>query len=244
VRVESLILRMRTRSPLDAADLGVRLAQANAKSVYYCYAIVAAPIMAIALATHEIAIWLPPALLWWSKPWLDRTILFVLSRAAFGQPTSPRDLWQAQGTVWWHRLLLTWTWRRASPWRSLTQPVYQLEGLSLVGLPPRLKQIRRRTAGSALLVTSAFGLAESALVLGVASLLVWFAPFGQGQAVVDAALSGGQGPAWLVMAAAYALAVLFLEPFFVAAGFGMYLNRRTELEAWDVEQELRRAFAA
>jgi hypothetical protein len=42
----------------------------------------------------------------------------------------------------------------------------------------------------------------------------------------------------------YAIAVLFLEPFFVAAGFGMYLHRRAELEAWDIEQEFRRAFAA
>jgi hypothetical protein len=42
---------------------------------------------------------------------------------------------------------------------------------------------------------------------------------------------------------AYVVAVLFLEPFYVAAGFAMYLNRRAELEAWDIEQEFRRAFA-
>ena len=45
------------------------------------------------------------------------------------------------------------------------------------------------------------------------------------------------------MAVAYAIVIGFLEPFYVAAGFAMYLNRRAELEAWDVEQELRRAFA-
>ena len=44
-------------------------------------------------------------------------------------------------------------------------------------------------------------------------------------------------------AVAYAVVIGFLEPFYVAAGFAMYLNRRAELEAWDVEQELRRAFA-
>ena len=37
-------------------------------------------------------------------------------------------------------------------------------------------------------------------------------------------------------------AVLFLEPFYVGAGFAIYLNRRAELEAWDIEQEFRRAF--
>ena len=45
------------------------------------------------------------------------------------------------------------------------------------------------------------------------------------------------------MAVAYAIVIAFLEPFYVAAGFAMYLNRRAELEAWDVEQELRRAFS-
>ena len=44
-----------------------------------------------------------------------------------------------------------------------------------------------------------------------------------------------------VIAVAYAAAVAFLEPLYVAAGFGMYLNRRVELEAWDIEQEFRRA---
>jgi len=41
---------------------------------------------------------------------------------------------------------------------------------------------------------------------------------------------------------AYSIAVLLLEPFYVAAGFAMYLNRRAELEAWDIEQEFRQAF--
>ena len=47
----------------------------------------------------------------------------------------------------------------------------------------------------------------------------------------------------LALPIAYATAVLFVEPFYVAAGFAMYLNRRAELEAWDIEQKFRRAFA-
>jgi hypothetical protein len=38
----------------------------------------------------------------------------------------------------------------------------------------------------------------------------------------------------------YAAIILFLEPFYVAAGFGLYLNRRTLLEGWDIEVALRR----
>jgi len=59
-------------------------------------------------------------------------------------------------------------------------------------------------------------------------------------------LLSGEVPGVLAFAApvAYAIVVLFLEPFFVAAGFAMYLNRRADLEAWDIEQEFRRAFAS
>ena len=36
------------------------------------------------------------------------------------------------------------------------------------------------------------------------------------------------------------LASSVIEPFYVGAGFGLYLDRRTRLEAWDVEIGLRR----
>ncbi|MEG0184369.1 MAG: DUF4129 domain-containing protein, partial [Stenotrophomonas sp.] len=36
------------------------------------------------------------------------------------------------------------------------------------------------------------------------------------------------------------LAAALIGPFYVAAGFGLYLNRRTQMEAWDVEIALRR----
>ena len=116
---------------MEASDLGVGLCQSAAFSVYTCYAVVAIPIAAIAFSTIDIAKWLPAIVLWCAKPWLDRTILFVLSRAAFGQTTAPFDVWLAQRSVWWSQWPLTWTVRRLSLWRSLTQPVYQLEGLSI-----------------------------------------------------------------------------------------------------------------
>jgi hypothetical protein len=181
--------------------------------------------------------------LFFAKPWLDRTILFVLSRAAFGQTTTLQQLWEAQRQVWWSQLFLTWTWRRLSPWRSFTQPVYQLEGLSVGKIRRRVAQIRRRKRGTALLVTAAFATAETCLVVTVLSFLVWFAP---GESAPDLGVLLFDETNLLLEVAsaiAYAIVIAFLEPFYVAAGFAMYLNRRAELEAWDVEQELRRAFA-
>jgi hypothetical protein len=243
VQIDALALRMRPRAPLEAADLGVRLCQGSARSVYTCFAVAYLPVVALALASFDIAAWLPPIVIFLAKPWLDRTILFVLARAAFGQDTRVSDLWRARGQVWWQQFVLTWTWRRLSPWRSFTQPVYQLEGLSFGKLGARVRQIRSRRKGSALLMTSAFSISETCLEFALASLLVWFAPAEEGLGLIEAFWAGeGTFFAW-VSFVSYAVVVAFIEPFYVAAGFATYLNRRAELEAWDVEQELRRAFA-
>jgi hypothetical protein len=245
VQVDSLIVRLRPRAPFEAADLGARMCQQASASVYRCYLAVALPLVTLCLGSFGIAHWLPGLALWCCKPWLDRTVLFVLSRAAFGQPTSLAELWEAQRQVWWGQLLLTFTLQRLSAWRSFTQPVYQLEGLSLLTSRKRVLQIRGRDTRAATFVTSAFATAETCLALSVLSLAFWLAPAGHMPNVSALLMSapGGNDLVLLAPSIAYALAVLFLEPFYVAAGFAMYLNRRAELEAWDIEQDLRRAFA-
>jgi hypothetical protein len=243
VQVDALAVRLRSRTPLEAADLGARLCQCTARSVYCCYGLVALPVTVLALASLAIASWLPTMVIWCAKPWLDRTILFVLARAAFGQPTTPADVWRAQRQVWWSQLLFTWTVQRLSPWRSLTQPVYQLEGLSLWTALSRVRQIRRRNAGFALMVTHAFSLSETAIMVALVSFAFWFAPSGRTPQLLD--LWSGEPTLFQVyLPVAYVATVLFLEPFYVGAGFAMYLNRRAQLEAWDIEQEFRRAFAS
>ena len=243
MQVDALAVRLRPRTPLEAADLGVRLCQGTARSIYPCYALVAVPLMVLAFASYEIAAWLPGLVIWWAKPWLDRTILYVLSRAAFGIATTPADVWRAQREVWWRQFPFTWTVRRLSPWRALTEPVYQLEGFSIFKARARIRQIRNRVMGSALMMTSVFGLAEIALSIAIFSLAFWLAPTGRAPQFDE--FIAGEAPAFVVLwvPLAYAMTVLFLEPFYVASGFGMYLNRRAELEAWDIEQEFRRAFA-
>lgn len=244
MRVEAFSIRLRPRANFEAADLGVRLCQSSAKDVYTCYLSVYVPVVALAFACYEIAAWLPVVILWWAKPWLDRTILFALSRAAFGQRARPTDVWREQRQVWWGQLLRTLTLRRLSPWRSFTQPVYQLEGLRGAGLQARLRQVRAGRTRAGIAILSAFSCAETAVTLALTSLAGWLAPQGSGISL-GAVIHALDGTGWLdlVMSIAYAMAIGFVEPFFVAAGFALYLSRRAELEAWDVEQELRRAFA-
>ena len=241
--VDTLAVRLRPRTPNEAIDLGVRLCQSAAPSVYRCFALVYVPVILLALASTEVIGWFATIVIWWLKPWLDRTILFVLSRAAFGQPTTIGDLWRAQWRVWWRPLLFSVTVRRLSLWRSLTEPVYLLEDGPALGSGGRIVQIRNRVVGSAFMMTQAFLTAELAIYMGVFSLFFWFTPTGMELDLSQ--LFGDEVPAMLGFAnfMSYAVAIFLLEPFYVAAGFAMYLNRRAELEAWDIEQEFKRAFA-
>jgi hypothetical protein len=67
-------------------------------------------------------------------------------------------------------------------------------------------------------------------------------PRGVDRDLLDLVVGQGSEEGWLVwvLVGAYVATVLVLEPFYVAAGFGLYLNRRTQLEAWDVELRFRR----
>ena len=245
MRVDAFAIRLRPRGNFEAADLGVRLCQSAARTVFPCYLAVLIPTTLVALSCYEIADWLPMLVLWWSKSWLDRTIVFALSRAAFGETTHPRDLWREQREVWWRQLLLTLTLRRLSPWRSFTQPVYQLEGLRGKELRARVRQIRsgRTRAGAGL--TTGFGCAEISVFLGLLSLILWFAPQGYEHNITALLFMGSDAHALdIVSTVAYAITIGFVEPFYVASGFALYLNRRAELEAWDIEQEFRRAFGS
>jgi hypothetical protein len=243
MKVEAMALILRPRSIWEGCDLGVRLLQSWHRSVYSSYLTVAVPLFLLFLATDGIAGWLPVLLIWLSKPWLDRTILFALSRALFGEATGPREVWAARRQVWWAQLAATLTLRRLSASRSFSQPIAQLEGLSGRALRARSHQITLRHRGVARTMTQAFAIAELALVTSILSLQAWLAPhYFELNLNFFTAMSGPKER--LLTSIAYAAAVAFVEPFYVAAGFGLYLNRRVELEAWDIEQEFRRAFAA
>src|SRR5262249_19351065 len=148
MQVESMQLVLRRRSPWEGCDIGVRLLQDAMKSVYRCHLIVAVPLFVLFLWTIDIAPWLPVVLIWASKPWFDRTILFVLSRALFGATSSLSELWSARQAVWSSQFFETLV-RRLSASRSFTQSVQQLEGLKGKPRRERLRTFAARQRGVA-----------------------------------------------------------------------------------------------
>jgi hypothetical protein len=243
MRVETLSVRLRPRSMAEAADLGVLLVHQHARSIVGVWAPTYAAVALIALATIEMGSWLPWLILFCAKPWLDRTLLFVLSRAVFGEATRFADLWQHRAGVWRSDLLATFTLGRLSPWRSYAQAIGQLEGQRGRARWRRRGLMLRGKRGAAFGLQFVFANLEFVLVLGVLALTLWFAPEGTHRHVLSWLRDAESVANQLVMNGIYVLVVFVLEPFYVAAGFAMYLNRRVELEAWDIEQEFRHAFA-
>lgn len=241
MKVDAIRLDLRPRGMFEAADLGVRIVSAHRRSVWASCAPVYAFVLLIAAAALPFGIgWAILALIW-LKPWLDRSILFVLARAVFGEETRFADLWAARRAVAWQGLLGALTIRRLSPWRSYVQPVLQLEGQRGKARRERIARILGPHRGAALAMQTAFASVESALALGLTALIPWLTPAAEGSSWLELLRVNGYWAtaAFLVF---FALAVAIVEPFFVGAGFAMYLNRRVELEAWDIEQEFRLAF--
>jgi len=242
MKVDAIRLDLRPRSMFEAADLGVRLVSAHLRSVWTSCAPVYAFVLLVAATMLPFGIGWTLLTVMWLKPWLDRSILFVLARAVFGEETRFADVWAARRAVGWQGLLGALTVRRLSPWRSYVQPVLQLEGQRGKARRERVARILGSHRGAALAMQTAFATIESALVVGLLALLPWLMPADDQSSWLALLFEGGSWPSG-AGPAAYVIAIAIVEPFFVGAGFAMYLNRRVELEAWDIEQEFRLAFA-
>lgn len=247
MRVEALAVALRPRLASEASDLGVALVRTHARSVWRSFAPVYAVFFLLACATVEIRPWLPSVLIWWCKPWLDCCLLFILSRAVFGQSTRFADLWRPGAAIWRRQWLRTLLWQRLSFWRSFTQPVYQLEGQRGPPMRRRRRLLLDGQRGPASAMMLAFLHVEMALYFGLVTAMYWLIPQGSQDGMFEWLLSGSGAEQnyWaLTPAVIYAAVVLVVEPFYVAAGLALYLNRRVELEAWDIEQEFRHDFAS
>lgn len=239
MNLDALTLRLRPRVAYEAMDLGQLLLRRNAASVYRVWAVTVLPLMLACILLMPVAPWLPALLIWWLKPLYDRIVLYVLSRAVFGQQVGVRDLaWRNifGSSLWW-----SLSFARLDPGRSFSLPVYQLEGLGFKRRRERFKVLDKSTRAHAGLLTTAFVHAESFVNISLVILAVmlipreldvpYFAWFTEPDAPIAFRV-------YVVLC--YAAALSLLEPLYVASGFTLYLNRRVELEAWDIEVDLRR----
>lgn len=246
MRPEQLTVNLRARTAWEAIELGLALVRRHAGAVWKPWVLVTLPVFVLlnALAWSIDTLWLAGLVMWWLKPVFDRIPLYVLSRAVFGATPSVRETLRAQLRWGWRWMPHYLSWRRLSPVRSLYLPIDLLEGVSGAQLRERRRVLGSAVYGNAALLTLVCLHFEFALVVACYAAVLMFVPFDYLPETARAAWSmlSVQPPWWAQMGqnAFVWLATSVIEPFYVGAGFGLYLNRRTQLEAWDIEIAFRK----
>lgn len=246
MRIDRLDVALRARSGWEAMELGSALSRRHARAVWGSWLLASAPLFVI---FNALGWWLDAfgwawLAMWWCKPLFERAPLYVLSRGIFGEPVGALAALRAQrswgNAGFWGYL----GWRRFSVLRSLCLPVNLLEGNAPAQRGARRRAVAAGAAGAAVVLTLACMAFEGVLVSGAIGAVFMFMPLELMSESWRAAwdMIGQDTPAWAQLGFNLAcwLASVLIGPFYVGAGFGLYLNRRTQMEAWDVEIALRR----
>lgn len=234
---------VRPRSPWEAVDLGVRLAQRHAGLLLASWALLTLPLLVVL----SLLLWRYPGvallLFWWLKPAFERLPLHILSRALFGATPTLGQALRAWPGLLRGELLASLTWRRFSLGRSFTLPLLQLENLRGQARRQRLDALGRRSGVARWLTLLGMHI-ELLLWTGLLVLIYLLLPtdFASERGWLALLLRPPEEWLWLehLSNACYALVLVVWEPIYVACGFSLYLNRRSELEAWDLELAFRR----
>ncbi len=245
MKLDEITARVRLRPGMRTSDFGIALARRWWSTYMPAWCLITIPFFAAAAAVVYFAnvnAILMIMALWWLKPLFDRVILFVLSRAFFGEELGLDQTISLTMRSWlrwpvWMQLTVL----RLIPVRGTFDPVLELER-------PRLGDAWKRYSN----LLGGFDI--HGLFLGTTMEWVFFAAsyFVLGMVmpetievdigmVGEAMLGDIEAPELAAIAIPlYWIALTFVEPFFVATGFASYINRRVELEGWDIELTFRR----
>ena len=233
---------LRTRSGLEAADLGFAIARAWWRPLAASWLVFVVPFCAVLIALLRDSPGWAVLLLWWLRPAFARVPLHVLARELFGERGGLADVARTLPRLLLNSGLFTsLVTRRLSPSRTFLQPVLQLEGLHGRARTARAAVLARQDWGAALAALAVISLLAGALMLGLLGLVQWLAPQRVSLDVL-AMLMGDEAVPGLVPAL-YLAGMSLAEPLLVAAGFGIYVNRRVFMEGWDIELAFRRLAA-
>ncbi len=229
--LDRITIALRPRSSWEAMDLGFALARRSFGVLWRLWLVTALPVLALLLFLPRGSTPWVLLLMWWLKPLYEPFLLYWLSRSLFGEvlplSTVVRRWRQIAGTWLLHSL----TWRRFQPERSFQMPVFLLEELDSAGRRARIRILGRGQGGPMWLTVLCFVVE---LVLAISGLLLFFILIPDGLRYGAAAdfLHRTENLQGIVAAA---LAMSLVGPLYVAAGFMLYISRRVDLEAWDIE---------
>ncbi len=246
MNLENVTVELRPRGEWEAAELGGRMVRRDAGTIYRVWFAMTLPAVLLMGLITWFTNWGGLALLlyWWLEPITDGPILRIISRRLFGEEPDTRSTLKAVFSTAWRNKIYWLSPHRLHFARSTMMPVTQLEGLSGARRRARAKTLGSRIFSHGVGVTAVYQHLVLALYVGMILLVFMLMPESVQQ-------SWGQD--WFSMfwdtstkmteitnLVIFYLAQSALHPWFVGAGFGLYINCRTQLEAWDIEVAFRR----
>lgn len=246
MQLESIAANVRMRSSWEAIDLGFAMVRSWWAIIYTPLALLLLGLIALFLLVIPYEYyWVTLLLLWWLKPFYHRLILHIISRRLFGETISVSDgLKQLPQLIFKTGLLSELTWRRLSFSRGFRLPVWQLENLRGQARRKRQRILLNNVHSDAVWLTVAIFFFQLILTLSFFILIWLFIPAYYSDDLLGRLFSNqldGIGYSVEIIAVTgFVIVMVFLEPFYVGASFALYINRRTQLEAWDIELNFRK----
>lgn len=246
MQLENIAANVRMRSNWEAIDLGFTMVRAWWLIIYTPLALLLTSLIAIFLLVIPYEYyWATLTLLWWLKPLYHRLTLHIISRRLFGESIDVIDALQHLPTLIFKTGLFSeLTWRRFSFSRGFRLPIWQLENLRGAARKKRQQVLLGNMHSDAIWLTIAVFCFQIILTLSFFMLIWLFIPayysddlFNQ---LLTNQLDGIGYSVEIIAVTGFVIVMVFLEPFYIGASFALYINRRTQLEAWDIELDFRK----
>lgn len=240
MRLEQTGASLRPRRPWEGIDLGFALGRDWFPSLWILWWMTALPcaLLLLVLTGGRADLWL--VAVWWLKPLYEAPLQYWASRALLGQRLPASQMPRIMRAAFSRRILPLLLWRRLGTRRAFLMPVTLLEGLS--GRPARRRRaVLSADQGAPRWLTLICYHFEAILWAGALIAIAFMVPEGMPRLDLAEALTASDSWPYWISAVAYLLAFSVMAPFYVCGGFSLYLTRRTELEAWDLEVAFRRA---
>ena len=222
------------RNVWQTLDLGIVFARASFWKLFLTWLIPSA----LMYAFLSIFMWDEPGLimfvLWWLKPAWEKPLLYIMSRKIFADKVTWQYIFKNYWKIIKPQLFLQLTWRRFSPSRTFDLPVSSLEQLKGSVRRKRLGALHRRFYDGALWLQIVGLHVETFLVMGAAGAAYLLLPQGVELNFEDW-LYGREVLEWHIYYSAWLVAMGLVAPLYVCSGFALYLQRRVDLEGWDIE---------
>jgi hypothetical protein len=235
--LDKIAIKLRPRNNWEGIDLGFAMAREWFLSLWLLWLCSALPVMLL-LILLPLSLWQTVLLLWWLKPLYEPPLLYWMSRRVFAEEITLSGVFREWKQVVLPQLFAALTWRRLMLSRSFFMPVVVLEGLKGSRRTKR-NAVLGKNSGAAAWLTILGMLFEMILMIGLLGLIRALIPeellWTDWQNYLFNPDPVSEGLHHLTTLAGMSI----IAPFYVAAGFALYLTRRSQLEAWDLELGLR-----